>query len=221
MAQRFAQTIGYINGSQTYYRGPSIGAITEVNSTHYDVTITQVGGTDITASSSLTGWQVLDSGTLVTVTSVARQSATSVRITLAIPIVGTISVRYMYGGNPTVTTPVYDNASPLSLPLENAISATPPVTGPLTVSGGTTGTPELTASGGSGTYSWSTGVSWVTCTTSGTGNSVCSLTTTALPLSGTATIQVNDGTNTVSEALKIGGSGGTGSGGSSHHGWGW
>ena len=116
--QRTAQTVLYILGEETYYRGPYMSWLERVDSTHLDIHIKHRGGTDITPESSITGISVLNDGTPVTVSSAARVDATTIRLTTEEATWGTtITVRNLYGQNPTRTGAVYDNSA-MALPLE-------------------------------------------------------------------------------------------------------
>ncbi len=115
--ERIAQTILYLNGYESYYRGPYISGLNKVDSTHVDVTITHRGGTDFTPNSGITGFRVFEDGSSRAVLTAVRQNAQTIRLTTANIASGTISVDYQYGRNPDITGAVHDN-SPLALPLE-------------------------------------------------------------------------------------------------------
>lgn len=85
---------------------------------------------------------------------------------------------------------------------------------PLTISGGTTDTPALTASGGTGSFTWSIvgSPSWLTVTPSGTGNTTGTISSTGLPSRGRANVQVTDGYTTASKLYRLGPVGSTGFG---------
>lgn len=114
--QRGAQVVLELLGEETYSRGPQIVNWRTVSSTQTDVTIAHDGGTDFTPVSAITGFEVLDDGTPVTISAAVNQSATVVRLTHT-AITGVRTARYLYGANPTVTSPVLDNSA-LTLPLE-------------------------------------------------------------------------------------------------------
>lgn len=115
--ERMAQAVLDITGDVTFHRGPAIASATLVDSTTIDVTLTHVGGTDFTPTTSITGFEVFDDATPVTISTAVRQSATVIRLGLAAAITGTATARYMYGVNPTITGVVLDNSTE-SLPLE-------------------------------------------------------------------------------------------------------
>ena len=96
------------------------------------MTLDHRGGTDITPASGITGFEVFDNGSGVTIQSAARAATDAVRLTLSRSIVAghTVTLRYLYGTTPNVSGLVKDN-SPLALPLENT-------TGSVTVSDATT-----------------------------------------------------------------------------------
>lgn len=118
-AQRFARSILAVLGvsGYTYYRGPQVASITPVSSTVYDVTLTNPSGADITPSTGITGWRALDGTTVVTISSVARQSANVLRVTLASAPAGALTLQYQYGKAPAVSGAVYDTSA-AALPLE-------------------------------------------------------------------------------------------------------
>jgi len=118
--EQCAQVVLELLGDETYSRGPQIVNWQEVSSTQTDITIAHDGGTDFTPASTITGFQILDAGTPVTVSAAVRQNATTVRLTHT-AIVGVRTARYMYGANPAVTSPVVDNTA-LTLPLEGSAS---------------------------------------------------------------------------------------------------
>jgi hypothetical protein len=119
LGQRMAQTVNKILGNETYQgRGPKIEGCYLTDLDTIDVKLTHRGGTDITPTSGITGFEVLEDGAAVTVSSVARQDATTVRLTLQSDLTSPdVVVRYQYGADPTVTTPIKDNSG-LTLPLE-------------------------------------------------------------------------------------------------------
>ncbi len=72
---------------------------------------------------------------------------------------------------------------------------------PLTIAGGTTDTQTLTATGGSGLFTWSVlnSPTWLTVTGSGIGNAMGTVTYSGQPVSGPAIVQVTDGFTTASK----------------------
>lgn len=127
---RNAQSWLWQNGYASYGRGPYLSYISRVDSTHIDVHIIHRGGTDYTPTSSITGFTVLNDGTPVTVSSAAQQTTDTIRLTTSSTTWGTtITVRYQYGLNPTITGAVKDNSA-ATLPLESGsiTSETAPAT---------------------------------------------------------------------------------------------
>jgi hypothetical protein len=141
LGARCALAVAYASGAVSQYRGPSIASATWAGAALVDVNLTHHAGTDFTPTSSITGFRVLVSGSPVTVNSVARQSASQIRITLAATPGSAPVIQYLYGSAPTVTGIVLDNNTP-SLPLEGTnttgITATAATTYTATVSGGFT-----------------------------------------------------------------------------------
>lgn len=115
-----------ILGQSSYGRGPSFTSLDYVSSTVYDLILTHRGGTDFTPSSSITGFRALDGVSVATISSVARQAATKIRLTLAGAPSGTPSFQYQYGESFTITGPVLDNTTEV-LPLEPSGALAPAV----------------------------------------------------------------------------------------------
>lgn len=142
LGQRCAQAVLHALGVASSSRGPSIASVAQVSSTAFDVNLTLRGSaTDFTPTSSITGFRALVSGSPVTISSVSRQSATKVRITLSSTPASMPTVDYLYGAAPTITGVVKDNSS-LTLPLEYnsgvlAVAAATAVTLTLTTDGTT------------------------------------------------------------------------------------
>jgi len=126
IGRRVAHSVLYYYGKTDYYRGPYISGAeyTDVSRTAIDIKITHRGGTDITPVSGITGFAVLDGMNEVTVTSAVRQSADTVRLTLAAPISGSGRVRYLFGLNPPHSNIVKDNTD-MAFPLENTTADIP------------------------------------------------------------------------------------------------
>jgi hypothetical protein len=115
--QRAAQTALLIYGDQTYNRGPSITSFADTSTTTTNINLAHQGGSDFTPTTGITGFEVLDDGTPVTISSAVRSTATRITLTHA-AISGTKTARSLYGANPVVTNPVYGNAA-LALPAES------------------------------------------------------------------------------------------------------
>ena len=122
IGSRVANAIKYYFGQSTYYRGPSIhsASFSDGNRDRVIVTLNHRGGTDITPATGISGFEVFDNGSPVTIQSAARYSAGAVLLTLSRSILSghTASLQYLYGMTPNVSGLVKDN-SPLMLPLEN------------------------------------------------------------------------------------------------------
>ena len=123
IGSRLATAIKYYYGQSTYYRGPSIDSafFSDTNRNQVRATLNHRGGTDITPTTGITGFQVFDNGASVTIGSAVRYSSNAVLLTFSRSIAAghTVTLRYLYGMTPNVSGLVKDN-SPLALPLENA-----------------------------------------------------------------------------------------------------
>jgi hypothetical protein len=124
LGQRVAAAIAYhygAPGAPAAYRGPEIASVAYAGAarTAIDVHLRHRGGTDFAPSTGIAGFVVLDGGAAVPIASVVRKDAATITITLAAPIAGVGTVRYLYGKLATQTLPntVHDNAA-LALPLE-------------------------------------------------------------------------------------------------------
>jgi hypothetical protein len=116
--KRVALLVADVLGNDTFSRGPFISGISNVDSTHTDVTITHRGGSDFTPTSGITGFQLTDNawGSTITVSAAVRQNSTGIRLTH--PAAGaTRDVRYMAPAYPDDSGYVKDNTT-LPLPLE-------------------------------------------------------------------------------------------------------
>ena len=130
IGSRLATAIKYYFSRSDFYRGPSISSasFSDGNRDQVVVTLAHRGGADITPASGITGFEVFDNGSGVTIEAAARAAADAVRLTLSrsIPSGHTVTLRYLYGTQPNVSGLVKDDC-PLALPLENT-------TGSVTVS---------------------------------------------------------------------------------------
>ena len=130
IGSRLATAIKYYFGRSDFYRGPSISSasFSDGNRNQVVVTLVHRGGADITPASGITGFEVFDNGSGVTIQSAARAANDAVRVTLSRSISSghTVTLRYLYGTTPNVSGLVKDDC-PLALPLENT-------TGSVTVS---------------------------------------------------------------------------------------
>ncbi len=114
--QRFAQSILYLLGAAGYGgAGPRISSAT-IDGTTVHVRIEHDGGGDFTPASGITGFEVLDDGTPVTITSAAREDANTIALELAAAPGGVVTLRYQYGESPDITGEVKDETA-LALPL--------------------------------------------------------------------------------------------------------
>ncbi len=145
LGQRCAQAVLHALRVASSSRGPSIASVAQVSSTAFDVNLALRGSaTDFALPQRITGFRALVGGirrSPVTIDSVARQSATKVRITLSSAPASMPTVDYLYGAAPTITGVVKDNSS-LTLPLEYnsgvlAVAAATAVTLTLTTDGTT------------------------------------------------------------------------------------
>ncbi len=116
VGNRLAQCMAHAYALASYSQGPRVASVATTSSTVVDVVIEHDGGTDFTPTTGITGFSVLDGGAPVSISTVERLSASAVRITLAAPLVGAVSVRYGYGRNPDISGVLKDNSS-LSLPM--------------------------------------------------------------------------------------------------------
>lgn len=82
---------------------PEISAIAVVDPTTVDVSITHHGGSDFTPTSGINGFEVLDDGTPVSLSSAVRSDGSTVRLTTSSSLTGTVTVRYLWGADGGVT----------------------------------------------------------------------------------------------------------------------
>lgn len=118
LGARLAQAVLYALGVVAYYRGPRIGSAVQISSTVYDLNLTlNAAATNFTPTTGITGFRALVSGSPVTIDSVAQESATKIRITLASAAGSLPTFDYLYGKQPTITSYAKDNTA-LTLPME-------------------------------------------------------------------------------------------------------
>lgn len=137
LGKRCAQAVLAAVGLAAQYRGPSIASVAEVSATVFDVMLTHHMGSDFTPTSAITGFRVTDPGAgdaVIAVSSAVRQSATSIRLTLASDPIAPPKMAYLWGSAPVVTGVTLDN-SVLTLPLEYSAGV---VAGAVTVTYATT-----------------------------------------------------------------------------------
>jgi hypothetical protein len=121
LGPRIANAIGYYFGKSEYYRGPTLTSATYPTSAHdvIEVHVQHRGGSDISPSTGINGFQVLDDGSPVSLGATTREDASTISIKLGAPISGVGSVRYLYGklAMSSFSGAVHDNSG-LALPLE-------------------------------------------------------------------------------------------------------
>ena len=85
IGSRVANAIKYYYGQSTYYRGPSIDSarFSDANRNQVIVTLNHRGGTDITPTTGITGFMMLDNGAGVPIGSAVRYSPNAVLLTLS------------------------------------------------------------------------------------------------------------------------------------------
>lgn len=96
-AERIAQTVKYILGSETYYRGPVIDSVTPYTQSRLLVNIAHSGGDDITPISGIVGFKVFNGATEIFPVSVMRIDKATVAIDLPSNYTSTLTVHYLYG----------------------------------------------------------------------------------------------------------------------------
>jgi len=117
MGRRVSQTVLYILGEETYYRGPAVSEVKPLDDRTIDIRIKHNGGSDFTPPSGITGWEILENGNLVSIEKIYRHDAQTIRVVIGHPIEDNAEIRYLYGATPDATHPVVDNSA-MSLPLE-------------------------------------------------------------------------------------------------------
>lgn len=115
-SDRIAQAILFSLSEVSFYLAPTITSFSVTGADTVTVAINHNGGTDFTPTSGITGFSATDNTGALTITSAVRTNATTITLTFNRSIDGLVTLRYMYGRNPTVTGAVYDNSS-LTLPL--------------------------------------------------------------------------------------------------------
>lgn len=121
LAQLFADYFGGIGSGV----GPKVSAAI-YSGTKLRLTLTHDNGTDLAPSSAIGGFRVLDNGTPATIAAAIRANGDAVRLTMAAPLVGPVSVAYGYGADPATLVGLTDNtaaAMPL-YPTADPVSAT-------------------------------------------------------------------------------------------------
>lgn len=95
--------------------GPTFVSATEVDSTHIDVVFSFPGSATslVLGASPTVGWEVMDGATERTVSAVALQSATTLRLTLSSAITGSATISFGHGNESAGTTLADNHAYPL------------------------------------------------------------------------------------------------------------
>ncbi len=117
MGRRVSQTVLYILGQETYYRGPTVSAVKKLDDKTIDVRLQHKGGTDFIPVTGITGWEVIENGSSVPIGVVYRYAPQTIRLILKQPIADKVEIHYLYGAMPNAANPVLDNSA-MSLPLE-------------------------------------------------------------------------------------------------------
>lgn len=117
LGERVAQTVLYVLGLETYYRGPEVARAVQVDATTVEVTIRHRGGTDFGPQTDVTGWEVVAGEDSIPIETASKLNCDTLRIALGRPLPAPARIRYLYGTLPDTRRPVRDN-SVLGLPLE-------------------------------------------------------------------------------------------------------
>lgn len=120
LGSRLARALGFAHSyaATPYYKGPAVGSATIAGSV-VSVNLTHNGGSTVTPTTGITGFDVLDNGTPVTINSAVRATTNRIDLTLAATPSGTVTLRYAYGMYPDVAGVVLDSNS---LPLQTTDS---------------------------------------------------------------------------------------------------
>lgn len=126
-AKRLAQAVLHVilnSGDYTYHRGPQLTSYEIVDSSTIDVHITHSGGTDLTPTSGIQGFEVILGDSVIVPETAGRHDADTIRLMIGDNTDAVTGIRYLYGGNPDnldllayTDEYVHDNSS-LQLPLE-------------------------------------------------------------------------------------------------------
>jgi hypothetical protein len=109
---RYAQTVQFLQGSQSDRPRWYATAAERFSTTETDITVVGDMGTDFTPASGITGFEVTDdNGTTWEAATGERIDAGKIRLTHS--NMGTVErkIRYHYGANPVVTAPALDNSA--------------------------------------------------------------------------------------------------------------
>lgn len=107
----------------TYSRGPRISSIeAPAGAAYIDVNVQHFGGNDLTIGDAFP-WYVTRNGSKITASSISKISATKIRLNLAVTLAAgdAIGVQAVYGCMTRSTRGrfIFDNASPLPLPMQS------------------------------------------------------------------------------------------------------
>jgi hypothetical protein len=114
---RSAQTILYLLGEETYFRGPSVVGGFKTDPRTIEVRLMHRGGNDFSPKSGITGWQVMHGSKPISIEKVSRVDAQTLHIIMTDPVPGLIKLSYLYGAMPDTRHPIRDNSA-MELPLE-------------------------------------------------------------------------------------------------------
>ena len=94
-AERIAQTVMYINGDETYYRGPQISSLVAEAQSQFSVYVSGAGS-NLTPASGIVGFHIYDGVTEITPVSVTS-SGNKITIVLPGDYPTTLTVHYLFG----------------------------------------------------------------------------------------------------------------------------
>ena len=117
LGRRVAQTVLYVLGKTTYYRGPSIVQAWRTGDTTIEIRMAHRGGSDFSPTSGITGFRVFNGQSSVAIEKVERIAPDMIRINLSQPTYPPLRLTYLYGAMPDSQGAVHDNSA-LQLPLE-------------------------------------------------------------------------------------------------------
>ncbi|MCX5495351.1 hypothetical protein OSH11_11585 [Kaistia dalseonensis] len=101
-------------------RGPRFvsASFTDGTKTGIRVAIAHVGGTDISPSTGISGFRVVDTGGVKTIASAIRETATTMLVSLSASCVGATTIQLPYGTDYDLANYPVDNASGVNWPVE-------------------------------------------------------------------------------------------------------
>lgn len=114
---RCAQTVLYLLGEETYYRGPSVVGGFKTDPRTIEVRLLHRGGNDFQPVSDITGWQVMHEREKIPIEQISRVDSRTLHIRLTNPVSGPLKISYLYGAMPDTQHPIRDNSA-MELPLE-------------------------------------------------------------------------------------------------------